>query len=197
MKRKQSKVSMEESRIEALIEKLKDASENDAYKYSDELANIGEEVIPVLLPYLEHEDQDIKYLAARTLGQIENNQTALEPLLDAIENKNNLDPNAGMAEALLEFDCSQYFVRILKLYLYGGFKSSAMAKLILDYTEFDITPRVIKKAEKNWHHYLHNVKHDLNFDAKKEEVEDILGDLKELFAEELTQMKNDSKEAKD
>ena len=59
--------------------------------------------------------------------------------------------------------------------------TSAMAKEILDFEEFDITPRVIKKADKAWNHFQNNVKQDEAFELQKAEVEEFLGELKALF----------------
>ena len=173
---------IESEKIDELIMKMQDQEDSEAFKYSDRLAKIGgEEVIHKLIPLLRHENQDVKYLAARTLGKMEDNSAALEPLFEAINDKSNPDPNGGLTEVLTEFDCSEKFLDVFKLYLFGNFKTSAMAKLVLDYEEFDITPRTIRKAEKHWNHFIHNVKHDENFELKKEEVETILNDLKGLF----------------
>ena len=61
--------------------------------------------------------------------------------------------------------------------------SGKRAKNVLDYEEFDITPRVIKKAEKAWSHYANNVKQDETFDLKKEEIDEMLGELKAFLEE--------------
>jgi hypothetical protein len=55
-----------------------------------------------------------------------------------------------------------------------------LAKEQLDFSEFDITARVIKKAEKHWNHYSNNVKHDEAYEVRKAEVETMLKDLKEF-----------------
>ena len=47
----------------------------------------------------------------------------------------------------------------------------------LDFKEFEITPRVIRKAEKHWNHYSNNIKHDEVYEIRKSEVEEILADL--------------------
>ena len=53
-----------------------------------------------------------------------------------------------------------------------------MAKGYLDFKEFDITPRVIKKAEKHWNHYSNNIKHDEVYEIRKSEVDAMLADLR-------------------
>ena len=60
----------------------------------------------------------------------------------------------------------------------------SIAEELLDYKEFDITPRVLKKATKAWNHYVNNVKHDEVFELKKEEVEGMLEDLRDYLENE-------------
>ncbi|WP_215226117.1 HEAT repeat domain-containing protein [Echinicola shivajiensis] len=170
--------------IDLLIQKMCDKQEEEAYVYADQLAEIGgEEVLQKLVLVLKGEDIESGYLAARALSAMEDNQAALEPLLEVIHDKNNKMKNGTFVQALEGFDLSSKFVDVLRLYLFGNFKASFIAKDYLDYTEFDITPRTIKKAEKHWNHFQNNSKHDESFDIKKEEVESILSDLKSMFEE--------------
>lgn len=173
-----------EEEIDQLIAKMTNKEESEAFRYSNQLAKIdNEQVMEKMITLLYDESYDTKYLAARTLGLMKNNAAALDPILEAINDKRNQHQNGGMAEALTHFDCSHKFVDILKLYLFGDFKVSAMAKLVLDYQEFDITPRTIRKAEKHWNHFSNNTKHDEAYEQKKSETEAILSDLKALFEE--------------
>jgi hypothetical protein len=82
-----------------------------------------------------------------------------------------------------EFDLSERFVDIFKIYLFGNFKASTLAKSYLDEVEFDITPRTIRKAEKHWQHYLHNPEDEESVNLKKSEVEPMLLEMKQLFSE--------------
>ena len=69
------------SEVSDLIEKLRDAQDDGVYLHADRLAEIGtEEVINAMLKLLYDQDDDIQYLAARTLANIEDNQSALKPL---------------------------------------------------------------------------------------------------------------------
>ncbi|MBD8489249.1 HEAT repeat domain-containing protein [Echinicola sp. CAU 1574] len=170
--------------IDLLINKMCDKKEEEAYIYADELAEIGgEEVLNKLLIVLKGEDVESAYLAARALSAMENNQEALAPLLEVIHDKNNKMKNGTFVQSLEGFDLSEKFVDILRIYLFGNFKASFLAKDYLDYTEFDITPRTIKKAEKHWKHFQNNSKQDEAFEIKKEETESILNDLKAMFDE--------------
>jgi len=168
--------------IDLLIKKMQDKNDNEAYRYADQLAEIGGAyAIEQLVQLLDAHDYETEYLAGRALGKMEDNQPSLGPLLEAIHHPRHRQQNGHLVEALQGFDCSQKFVDILRIYLFGNFKASALAKDILDSEEFDITPRVIRKAEKHWNHYLNNAGNDLNFEMKKSEVETILSELKMLF----------------
>ncbi|MBS9524607.1 HEAT repeat domain-containing protein [Litoribacter ruber] len=174
-----------EKNIEYLLEKMCNPQEEEAYKYADELAEIGgEEVLQRLITLIKSEDKECAFLAARSLSKIENNQEALDPLLEAIHEKDNKNQNGAFVQALEGFDISSKFVDILRIYLFGNFKASTIAKSYLDYTEFDITPRVIKKAEKHWNHFTNNSKQDEAFELKKAEVEEMLSEMKSMFEEE-------------
>ena len=174
--------SVDQASIDQLIAKMEDDQESEAFRYSNQLAKIGTDyVMEKMTGLLYAENPDTKYLAARTLAKTENNAAALEPLLLAINDKRNERHNGGMVEALEGFDVSSKFVEIFKLYLFGGLKVSAMAKRLLDYKEFDITPRVVRKAEKHWSHYAHNTPHDEAFELKKQEIDALLQELKTLL----------------
>ena len=82
-----------------------------------------------------------------------------------------------------EFDLSESFVDIFRVYLFGNFKAETLAKEYLDSVEFEITPRTIRKAEKHWNHYLHNPEDEGSLAIKKAEVEPMLLEMKELFSE--------------
>ncbi|WP_143961021.1 HEAT repeat domain-containing protein [Litoribacter populi] len=174
-----------EINIDSLLEKMCNPQEEEAYKYADELAEVGgEETIIKLVELIQGADKECAFLAARALSKMENNQSALEPLLEAIHDKENKNQNGAFVQALEGFDISEKFVDVLRIYLFGNFKASAIAKYYLDYTEFDITPRVIKKAEKHWNHFTNNSKLDEAFELKKAEVEEMLSEMKGMFEEE-------------
>ncbi len=153
-----------------------------AYEAADKLAELGgEEVIQQLLALLSSSNFNTVYLAARALSKRKDNGTAIEAVFELIKDGKEPFLKGILTEALSGFDCSEYFVDVFKLYLFGNLKVSAMAKEVLDDQEFAITPRVIRKAEKHWKHYTHNVKQDADFDLKKEEVEAMFDTMKGLF----------------
>lgn len=171
-----------EDKIDILVHKMVDRDEKESYKFVDQLAAIGtDEVLAKVLNLLNGNDLEHAYLAAKVLGKMENGQRGLDLLLEIILDKENMARNGSLVEALEAFDLRQKFVEIFRIYLFGNFKASTHAKYYLDYTEFDITPRVIKKAEKHWNHYQNNVKQDEEFEIKKGEAVTILGELKEMF----------------
>jgi len=174
-----------EQNISILLEKMCDKNEEQSFVYADKLAAIGsEEVVDALLQVLHAGDIENAYLAARALKNITDNQKALAPLLDYIHQKSMQNKNGAFVEALEGFDLSEHFVDIFRIYLFGNFKSSLLAKEYLDYVEFNITPRVVKKAEKHWNHFLNNVNPDADdFIIKKEEAEIIISEIKALFEE--------------
>lgn len=149
-----------------------------AFEASDALGRIGsDKVVVAMIELLTNPNAESRYMAARTLGLVKNNSQALEPLIVAINAKENTNQTGDLLAVLEEFDISLHFVNIFKLYLFGSFKTSLVAKELLDFKEFDITPRVLKKATKHWNHYKNNVKQEEAFELKKEEVEEMLSEL--------------------
>jgi hypothetical protein len=164
--------------ITTLVEQLSGELNDKAYKASDTLGRIGtDSVVDAVIELLNHPYPESRIMAARTLGLIENNSEALEPLLQAIKNKENSNIAGDLLVALEGFDVSSIYVELFKLYLFGSFKISTVSKNFLDYKEFNITPRVIKKAQKHWDHYSNNVKQDEEYALLKIEVEEVLKDL--------------------
>lgn len=173
-----------DSNIENLFARMCDKQEEEAFKFADKLAEIGgEEVINKLIELVKSEDIECVHLSARALAKMEDNQSALDTIMDAIHDNSNRHQNGALVQALEGFDLSSSFVDIFRIYLFGNFKSSLLAKEYLDYVEFDVTPRVIKKAEKHWNHFINNSKHDEEFEIKKSEVEEMLSEMKAMFEE--------------
>lgn len=179
--------------IPKLLAIIEEGKDDNAFSAADKLAEIGgEAIIPSLVTLLSSSNHDTVYLAARALSQCKDNASAIEAVFDLIKNGKEPFVKGILTEALSGFDCSEYFVDIVKLYLFGSLKVSAMAKTLLDEQEFAITPRVIRKAEKHWKHYQHNVKQDDDFHAKQQEMESMFEIMKELFeGEEMEEDKED------
>ncbi|MEQ8925050.1 MAG: HEAT repeat domain-containing protein [Fulvivirga sp.] len=170
---------------QSLLTIIKGGEDENAYEASDILGKNGsKESQKELIGLLTHDNDDVKFLAARTLGLMTDNSLALEPLLAAIQDKANAHIAGDLLMALEGFDVSEHYVPIFKLYLFGSFKVSRIAKEILDYKEFNISPRVLKKAKKHWNHYTNNVKHDDSYLLVKREVEEMFVDI-EIFIEHM------------
>lgn len=173
-----------ENNIDDLIGKLLDKEQKDPYLYGDKLKKIGtQEVFEKLISVVKGGNMEEAFIATKVLGQMEDNEAALDAVLEVIHDPTNKNTNGGLVSLLEEFDLSGKFVDVFRIYLFGNFKSSVLAKSYLDYTEFDITPRVLKKAEKHWNHYTNNSKQDEEFELKKEEVETMLSEMKAMFEE--------------
>ncbi|MCK5370599.1 MAG: HEAT repeat domain-containing protein [Cyclobacteriaceae bacterium] len=165
--------------ITTYLEQLSGKLNESAYKASDSLGRIGSEpVVKAMIELLNHSYPESRIMAAKTLGLVKNNNEALVPLLEAIKNKENSSIAGDLMIALEGFDVSENYVELFKLYLFGSYKVSMVAKDLLDYKEFSITPRVIKKAQKHWDHYSNNIKQDEVYVLRLIEVEEMLSDLK-------------------
>jgi hypothetical protein len=168
---------------EKLLDKMCNKEEPDAYLYADKLAKIGSpEIFDSLVKILQEGDMDNAYLATRAISQMENRQQALDTLLDVIHDRKNQGQNGGLVQFLESFDLSEKFVDLFRIYLFGNFKASWIAKHYLDSVEFDITPRVLKKAEKHLKHFINNNSPSSEeYKLKLAEAEEIVGEIKEIL----------------
>lgn len=165
--------------ITTYVKQLTGELNETAYRASDSLGRIGSEpVVDAMIELLNHPYPESRIMAARTLGLVKNNGDALMPLLEASKNKENNAIAGDLLTALEGFDVSEIYVELFKLYLFGSYKVSMVAKDLLDHKEFSITPRVIRKAQKHWDHYSNNIKQDDVYTLRKIEVEEVLNDLK-------------------
>lgn len=166
---------------EAVKELSKELTES-SFKTSESLSKIGsEEVVSAMIGLLGHDYPDTRFIAAKTLGGIADNGNALIPLWDAIHNVENKNIKGDLLSALEGFDISDHYVDVFKLFLFGSFKVSLIAENLLDYKEFTITLRVIRKSRKHWSHYANNVKQDEAFELQKAEIEHRFHELNEYL----------------
>lgn len=168
--------------IEKLFERILDPKEEDAYHYADKLGKLADEnAKDKLIELVKGDNWEIAYLACRALSKTSWNEESLDVIFDKIFDKANKSVQGAFTQILEEFDLSERFVDVFRVYLFGNFKASTLAKDYLDGIEFEITPRTIRKAEKHWNHYLHNPEDEGNLIIKKAEVEPMLQEMRELF----------------
>jgi hypothetical protein len=168
--------------IQRLFDRMNDPKESEAYHFADKLGKLADEEAKNKLIELVHsEDWEVSYLACRALSKTQWNEEALDAIFEKIFDRKNRSIQGAFVQILEEFDLKDRFVDIFRVYLFGNFKASTLAKDYLDGIEFDIVPRTIKKAEKHWNHYLHNPEDEGSVVIKKSEVEPMLKELKELF----------------
>tara|TARA_R110001592_G_scaffold104245_2_gene293401 strand:- start:69 stop:620 length:552 start_codon:yes stop_codon:yes gene_type:complete len=165
--------------ITTALKELTGELNDKSFNASNYLGSIGsEEVVNAMIALLDDSNPETRFMAARTLGLVENNSTALAALFETFKKRENSEILGDLLMSLEGFDVSDNYVEIFKLYLFGSFKVSRIAEDLLDHKEFNITPRVLKKAQKHWVHYSNNVKQDEAFTLQKIEVEERLSDLK-------------------
>jgi hypothetical protein len=171
--------------IERLLVKMCDPEEKEAYFFADKLGKLIDDVGKErLIELVKGEKWELGYLAARALSNSSYNDESLDAIFETINNKIHRPHQGAFVQVLELFDLSDRFVDIFKVYLFGNFKASTLAKDYLDEVEFDITPRTIRKAEKHWNHYLHNPEDEGSVAVKKKEIEPMFQEMKELFSEE-------------
>ncbi|SHO60087.1 HEAT repeat domain-containing protein [Algoriphagus zhangzhouensis] len=169
--------------LEFLFSKITDPNESEAYVFADKLGlKANEEAKDKLLELVKGDNWEISYLACRALSKTIWQDEALDAIFDVIFDRKNKNLQGAFVQILEEYDLSLRFVDIFRVYLFGNFKASTLAKDYLDQVEFEITPRTIRKAEKHWNHYLHNPEDEGSMAIKKAEIEPMLLEMKELFS---------------
>ncbi|MHA7128801.1 HEAT repeat domain-containing protein [Algoriphagus namhaensis] len=168
----------------ALLEKMLDPEEKEAYFFADKLGkNADEETRDRLLELIQGNQWESAYLACRALAQSEFADLGLQATLEAVFDKRNKGVQGAFVQVLEHYNLEHSFVDVLKIYLFGNFKASQLAESYLNEVEFDITPRTIRKAEKHWKHYLHNPEDEGSTQIKRDFVEPMLQEMRDLFSE--------------
>lgn len=174
-----------EEKILKYLDQMCDPGEKEAYSFANKIGKAADEEIKnTLIGLVKGDKWEIAYLASRALSASSFNEEGIDAVLEAIYDKKNRGQQGAFVQILGEFDLSDRFVDVFKIYLFGNFKSSTLAKSYLDEVEFEISPRTIRKAEKHWNHYLHNPEDEESVLLKKMEVEPMFQEMKELLSEE-------------
>jgi hypothetical protein len=168
--------------IDRLLVKMCDPEEKEAYLFADKLGKLIDDAgKDRLIELVKGEKWEVGYLAARALSNSSFNEESLDAVFETINNKVHRAHQGAFVQVLELFDLSDRFIDVFKVFLFGNFKASTLAKAYLDEVEFDISPRTIRKAEKHWNHYLHNPEEEGSLEVKKMEVELMFSEMKELF----------------
>lgn len=174
-----------DGKIQGLLNRMCDPNEKEAYFFADKLGeSLDEAGKDQLISLVKGDHWEISFLASRALAKSNYNEESLDAVFEAISDKKNKPHQGALVQILEEFDLSLRFVDIFKVYLFGNFKASTLAKDYLDEVEFELTPRTLRKALKHWNHYLHNPEDEGSVQLKKMEVEPMLEEIKALFSEE-------------
>jgi hypothetical protein len=169
--------------IQKLFDRMSDPKESEAYHFADKLGGLAdEEAKDKLIQLVKGESWEVAYLACRALSKTSFQEEALDAIFETIFDKKNKAVQGAFVQILEEFNLSNSFVDIFRVYLFGNFKASTLAKEYLDEVEFDISPRTIRKAEKHWNHYLHNPEDDGSLQVKRSEIEPMLQEMRGLFS---------------
>ncbi|NVK50675.1 MAG: HEAT repeat domain-containing protein [Cyclobacteriaceae bacterium] len=172
-----------EEEIEKLFQRMLDPEESEAYFFADKLGQKADEKVKDrLIELVADEDWEKAYLACRALSKTPWNEESLDAVFKVIFDRKNKLRQGAFVQILEEFDLSERFVDIFRVYLFGNFKASTLAKDYLDQVEFEISPRTIRKAEKHWKHYLNNPEDPDSLALKRMEVEPMLHEMKDLFS---------------
>ena len=170
--------------IQKVLNRMCDPKEEEAYHFADKLGGMAdEETKDHLIALVKGDQWEIAYLACRALSKTSWNEESLDVIFEAILDKKSKAVQGAFVQILEDFNLSERFVDVFRVYLFGNYKASTLAKGYLDGVEFDISPRTIRKAEKHWNHYLHNPEDEESLALKKLEVEPMLQELKDLFEE--------------
>ncbi|UZD23203.1 HEAT repeat domain-containing protein [Algoriphagus halophytocola] len=174
-----------EEEIQSLLNKMCNPEEKEAYFFADKLGSKLDDSNKDLVIRLVGDDNwEHAYLACRALSKSPYNEESLDAIFAAIHDKKNKAHQGAFVQILEEFDLSERFVDIFKVYLFGNYKSSTLAEVYLDSVEFELTPRTLRKAEKHWKHYLHNPEDEGTVQVKKDYATALLEEIRELFSEE-------------
>jgi len=122
-------------------------------------------------------DLDYKYalsrnIAALTIMDIDDNK-AVEPLINAILKKENINHNGTLVYALEKFDCSNKFKELFEILFYHGYEAKIGARHILAEQQFSFTQQDLIEIKSKWEELkLHPIK---NYEDAKELIDEVVG----------------------
>ncbi|WP_373398516.1 HEAT repeat domain-containing protein [Algoriphagus halophilus] len=100
-----------------LFDKICDPNEKEAFYFAEKLGKINtEEVKDKLIELVKGDNWEIAYLACKALAKTSFNNKALEAIFTAIRDKKNQKHQGAFVQVLEEFDLSESFVDIFRVY---------------------------------------------------------------------------------
>jgi hypothetical protein len=131
----------------------------------------GDSVVDFLISLIALDNSSIRNLAALALEEIKDNR-AVEPLINSIFKKENLNYNGTMVFALESLDCSKNFKDIFKILFYQGYEAKMSAYAILDEQEFDFNDNDLLEIQRIWDECLQNPRLCPDFEDSKDDIQD-------------------------
>jgi hypothetical protein len=167
---------MTDGKLKIEIEQLKKNVFSDDWELvkssADRLGKIGgDEIVDFLISLISLDNSGIRNRAALALEEIKDNR-AVQPLLDSIFKKENLNYNGTMVFALESLDCSKNFKDIFKILFYQGYEAKMSAYAILDEQEFDFNDNDLYEIQRMWSECLQNPNLCPDFEDSKDDIQE-------------------------
>lgn len=149
---------MTDNKLQKEIEELKKNVFSDDWELvkssAERLGKIGgDNVLDFLISLLALDNSGIRNRAALALKELKDNR-AVDPLLNSIFKKENLNYNGTMVFALESLDCSKNFKDIFKILFYQGYVAKWSAWNILNEQEFDFDDQDLQDIQNMWNECL-------------------------------------------
>jgi HEAT repeat protein len=138
----------------------------------------GKEIVDFLIKLIDQENPNIRNRAAIVLEEIKDN-SAVEPLLNAIFKKENYNNTGTLVFALEALDCSQKLKEVFKILFFESYESKLHAYNILSEQEFEFTVNDLIEVQNMWNEYNNNPEKYQLYDD--EETKEMMQDAIESF----------------
>ncbi len=145
---------------------------------ADALAEYGSAAVPVLLPLLQSESGQTRNAIALALRDIADN-TAVEPLVQAIRNPATAGNRGTLVYALETHDCSDYFLFLFNLTLNDTFEVQNHALTILYQQQFWYTLADLDTAQTQLAAYIQRQDRPVESEVLITDLQALLADLRQ------------------
>jgi HEAT repeat protein len=145
-----------------------------AIKAGERLGEIrGENVFQFLISLLASKRSEIRNLAALRLRDLKDSR-AVEPLLMAINKKENFNYNGTMAYALETLDCSQKLKELFELLFYQDYEVKVSAMNVLNRQIFEFDKDDLVEIKTMWEDCKVNHEKCPEFEGCKDDIQDFV-----------------------